>query len=112
MITWVPGRRSDIHNRGFDHAEVLARGLGAEIGLPARPILSRIASAPDQSGLSAAERLVNLRGVFQATLCPERVLLVDDVTTTGATLLACAAALKEAGALTIEALVVARTRAQ
>jgi ComF family protein len=112
VITWVPGRRSDIRRRGFDHAEVLARGLGAELGLPARPILSRIAVAPDQSGLSAAQRLVNLKGVFDALHCPERVVLVDDVITTGATLVACAAALKQSGGLAIEALVVARTMSQ
>src|SRR5918999_5925458 len=105
-ITWVPGRKRDLWNRGFDHAEMLARGVGAELGLPARPLLRRIATAPDQSGLSATERLVNLKGVFQAAPCPERVVLVDDVITTGATLIACAAALKKGGAVTIEALVV------
>jgi predicted amidophosphoribosyltransferase len=86
--------------------------LGAEIGVPALPILRRVAAAPDQSGLSAAQRLVNLRGVFEAAPCPERVLLVDDVTTTGATLVACAAALNQARALAIEAVVVARTVAK
>ena len=99
-ITWVPARRRDISARGFDHAEVLARGVASQLGLPVAPLLTRRGLQQDQSGLDRARRMENLKGAFAATdTPPRRVLLVDDLITTGATAGACAAALKAAGAV-------------
>jgi predicted amidophosphoribosyltransferase len=97
-ITWVPGRRADIRTRGFDHAEVLARGVAAALGLTAEGLLERVGTPADQTTLPAAERRRNLLGAFSATpggkeAIHSGVILVDDLVTTGATAASCAAAL-------------------
>src|SRR4029079_18198969 len=99
---------------GFNQAEEIARPLAARLGLSCLPALRRRRSTSAQSSLSRPERLRNLRGVFQprrrfaSRLQGKCVLLVDDVVTTGATLAAAPAALREAGAMEILAAVVAR----
>lgn len=105
VLTWVPARRADIRRRGYDHAAVLAQGLGRTLGLEARPLLRRTGSAQDQAGLTAAQRRGNLERVFTAEKTMDSVVLVDDVITTGATLGACAKALLTAGAQGVEAVV-------
>lgn len=108
VVTWVPGRPRDIRARGFDHAELLARLVAPRIGLRARSLLFRRGSPPDQSGLSAAQRRQNLIGAFEARPCNGRVIVVDDVITTGATARACAAALRAGGAEMVELLAACR----
>ncbi|MGE4154966.1 MAG: ComF family protein [Hydrogenophaga sp.] len=107
------------HNQAWELAKAVrrqARPLGLTVPAGADPeALVRLVEAPDQHSLSREQRLNNLRGVFAAH--PERaarlhaahVLLVDDVTTTGATLQAAAQALLQAGAARVSALVFART---
>lgn len=108
-LTWVPARPRDRAERGFDHAEVLARGIAARTGLPAVALLDRRGVQLDQSGLDRAARLDNLEGAFYACgSVPERVILVDDLVTTGATVTACAAALKRAGATYVSVLAACR----
>jgi predicted amidophosphoribosyltransferase len=104
VLTWVPGRRRDIRRRGFDHARELARRLAGELGIEALPLLGRRLDRPDQAGLSAKDRRSNLLGSFLSRPSPERVALVDDLITTGATATACALALKGAGATRVELL--------
>ena len=101
-LTWVPARRSDIRRRGFDHAELIGRGLADRIGLPAVGMLRRAAPSPDQTTLSAAQRRSGLHGVFSAIDPPDRLLLVDDLVTTGATASSCAHALREAGSYLVD----------
>jgi predicted amidophosphoribosyltransferase len=109
VVTWVPARAADVRMRGFDHAELLARAVACRTGLPARRLLIRTGPAPDQASLGAAERRHNLAGAFGARPCPPGVVLVDDLVTTGATAAACAAALRAAGAETVELLAACRT---
>ncbi len=99
--------------RGYNQAEKIARPLAGLLGLPCVPALSRRRSTPPQSRLGRGDRLANLRKAF-AVPRPERarglrILLVDDVATTGATLDAAASALKNAGAAAVIALVAGRT---
>ncbi len=99
--------------RGYNQAEQIARPLAARLGLPCTPLLSRSRATPPQSLLGREGRLANLRKAFRVPR-PERVrglriLLVDDVATTGATLDAAARALRNAGAAAVTALVAART---
>ncbi len=109
VLTWVPGRAGDKRRRGFDHAEVLARGLASRIGLPVVPLLRRVADPPDQTTLSREERRSNLAGTFEGTTPKDgRVAIVDDLVTTGATLTACAVALRATGATGVEAIVACR----
>jgi ComF family protein len=109
VLTSVPARRVDVRRRGFDHAELLARGLSRRMGLPARRLLVRTGAALDQASLTAAERHTNLAEAFSARPASGRVVLVDDLVTTGATATACAEALRAAGATGVELLAACRT---
>ena len=108
LVTWVPGRRRDILDRGFDHAALLARGVSRELGLRRRGLLVRTGRSADQTDLGRAERFSNLEGAFRARPVRGRVVLVDDLVTTGATAGACARALLEAGATSVEVLAACR----
>jgi predicted amidophosphoribosyltransferase len=108
VITWVPGRRWDVLDRGFDHAAVLARGVAVRLGLPRRGLLLRSGHRSDQAALGRAERFSNLEGAFRSRPVSGAVILVDDLVTTGATAGACARALLEAGATSVEVLAACR----
>ena len=108
VVTWVPGRAADIRARGFDHAEAIARVVARCCRAPAVPLLRRVGSAPDQTRLSRVARLRNLDHVFAAAGSPSEVVLVDDLITTGATMTACAEALRGAGAASIVAVAACR----
>ncbi|MEO8257398.1 MAG: ComF family protein [Acidobacteriota bacterium] len=105
----VPLHPSRRRQRGFNQAADLARYLD----LPVRHALRRVRATPTQTGLPAARRHRNVRDAFAATRAARGldgavVVLVDDVSTTGATLEACARALKAAGAGEVRALTAAR----
>lgn len=109
VVTWVPARRRDISRRGFDHAEVLARGVARRLGPPCRALLARSGRQPDQAGLDRARRLVNLQDAFKAREpVAGCVLLIDDLLTTGATASACGSALRAGGASEVDVAVVCR----
>ncbi len=95
--------------RGFDAAEELALALGTATGLPVRRCLRR-SSGPRQVGRSRAERLAQPPRVTVRGAPPAEAVLVDDVTTTGATLGACAVALRKAGSRRVVAVTFARSR--
>jgi ComF family protein len=99
VVTWVPSTRRSDAARGFTPAEELARPLARALALPARKLLGKTRETRDQAALSRRERRDNQRDAFAANARPpERVLLVDDIMTTGATADACASALKAGGA--------------
>jgi ComF family protein len=104
----VPLHRSRRRRRGFNQAADLARHLG----LPLADALRRTRPTPSQTDLPAARRHANVRGAFalrrRHDVAGRCVVLVDDVSTTGATLEACAAVLLDAGAREVRALTVAR----
>jgi ComF family protein len=107
----VPLARERERERGFNQSTLLARRIGRRLAVPIRPgWLARVRSTQPQSDLSAAERRANVRGAFRASdrVADRHVLLVDDILTTGATLDACARALRAAGARRIGVLTVAR----
>lgn len=105
-----PGRR---RRRGFNQSEAIARALARRRRLrlaPAAALARRRETAP-QSGLDAEARRRNVEGAFRARgkeVAGRRILLVDDVLTTGATAGACATALKRAGAAAVHVLTYAR----
>jgi ComF family protein len=104
LVSWPPTARASIKERGFDPAQELARSLSRSLGLPLYHGLKRLREGEKQASLGREERFLNTRGAFTASpkgLHGRSVLLVDDVITTGATLSACAAALKEAGASSV-----------
>jgi predicted amidophosphoribosyltransferase len=107
LVTWAPTTGEHRRKRGFDQAELLARSVARRLGRPCRPLLRR-APGPAQTGRSATERRDGPR--FTAVVPPGvRVLIVDDVITTGSTLSAAAAALRRAGAGRVVGAAIART---
>lgn len=112
-IVPVPIHSSRRRARGFNQAEVLAEILGDKLKIPVEPqMLIREKKTRPQKELSAAERLKNLSGAFAAGKgCGriKRVLLVDDIYTTGSTIEACARVLKSAGAETVYFAVICMT---
>jgi ComF family protein len=96
--------------RGTSAADELARQIAGLLGLPWSRAIIRCRATPMQNELPIEDRPRNVRGAFRSRrrLDGERILLVDDVVTTGATLSACRQALIAAGAATVDAAVVAR----
>jgi ComF family protein len=108
-ITWVPLGRRRRRGRGYDQAEVLAAGLARASGLPCVRLLERVRETDPQARRSAAERRRAVAGAFRAVApAPARVILVDDVLTTGATAAECAGMLRRAGAREVGVLTAAR----
>ena len=98
--------------RGYNVPERMARSVARAVGVPLEPkLLVRARSGKRQEGLSFDERLVNVSGAFRVTdperVAGKRILLVDDVITTGATVTACTQALLAAGAESVFAVALA-----
>ncbi len=112
LISWVPCSRRRIWTRGYDQAKLLAEALSRELGTEAVQTLKKIRHNPRQSRTAdPARRRANVLGVYEA-VHPEkfrgkRILLVDDVLTTGATLSECGKTLRIAGAEELVCAVVA-----
>ena len=112
MIVPLPLHRARLRERGFNQALELARPVAAGLGLPLESsTCTRIRATPAQATLPWKERERNIRGAFacQRDLTNRRVLLIDDVMTTGASLDECARTLKLHGAAEVTLLIVART---
>jgi competence protein ComFC len=109
-IVPVPLHRSRRRKRGFNQAELLARGISGKLRATVSDTLEAVRSTRDQIELSAAQRRANVAGAYRAKESLRgRILLVDDVFTTGATMHACAQTLLRAGASEIHALSLCRT---
>jgi len=106
-IVPVPLHSSKLRSRGFNQAELLAEALGEEIGLPVRKLLLKRKRTKDQKSLSRNGRRKNVKDAFAVNEkemdfgVPESVLLLDDVSTTGSTLTACACTLKKYGVMRV-----------
>ncbi len=103
LLTWVPVSALRKLRRGYDQAQLLARAVGAELGMEPRKLLKKIRNNPPQSSMKGqAERRANVLGVYRVmdpgVLEGKRVLLLDDIITTGATAGEAARMLLTAGA--------------
>lgn len=113
LILPVPLHPKRLRERGYNQSALLAAPLAKAVGVPYREdLLLRVRNTPPQSSLQdRRERLTNLENAFRCTapLHGEHVLLIDDVCTTGSTLVECARVLLEAGAGKVSALCVMHT---
>ena len=113
VVVPVPLHRQRRRERGYNQADLIARPLAKRLGLPYRAVLLvRTKPRPNKQVLTLEERWQSVRGAFATRpgikVDKLRVMLVDDVMTTGATLDACAKALRDAGAKSVVGLTVAR----
>ncbi len=112
IIVAVPLHPARKRERGFNQAELLAELLSARAGVPLRKPLQRIRYTTTQTAFDRAERMGNLHDAFRlrknADVRGLRVLLIDDILTTGSTLSECARVLKASGALSVHAATAAR----
>lgn len=101
QVTFVPLAPARERDRGYNQAEVLGQALAAQTGVPIRPWLAQDRPTEDQVGLDASGRRANVAAAYRLRAgLPEaerRILLVDDVYTTGATAETCARLLRRAG---------------
>jgi len=115
LIAPVPLHRWRLFRRRYNQAAMLGLALGRVAGVPVvADLLQRRRATPSQGGLGPRERRLNVRGAFalrpayRERIAGRRVLLVDDVLTTGATVGACARTLKRAGARAVDVITLAR----
>lgn len=112
LVMPVPLHPSRLRWRGFNQAEELARALAHRLGYPFGRGLRRLRDTGTQAEMGRRQRWANVRGAFglaESTPCRDtRILLVDDVFTTGSTVSECARTLKRAGALSVHVIAVAR----
>ena len=112
MLTWTPVSRLRKLRRGYDQVELLAKAVGRELGMTPTPLLRKVRHNRPQSGIHGeAERRANVLGVYRLTkgveIAGKRILLLDDILTTGATAGEAARVLKTAGAKEVHCAAVA-----
>lgn len=115
LITWVPLSRKRLHRRGYDQARLLAEAVATELDTMAVGTLKKIRNTAAQSQTGSAEkRRANISGAYRvmnpALVADKRILLIDDIVTTGSTLSECARTLGLAGAERVICAAVARHR--
>jgi ComF family protein len=117
LITWAPLSPKSLKRRGYDQAMLLARSAALELDQAAVETLRKMRNTEAQSSLKGdAERRANVLGAYQAVdpvlVEGKRVLLVDDVVTTGSTLSECARVLRECGAADVVCATLTRARGE
>src|SRR5438477_395894 len=112
LIVPVPLHPARERERGFNQAALIAQLLADSAAIPSRPVLERIRYTTTQTAYDRAERMENLAGAFRLRKNRDvrglRVLLIDDVLTTGSTLSECARVLRRAGAVSVHGVTAAR----
>lgn len=103
IITWIPISQKRLKKRGFDQVELLAQKVTQELQIPAMALLWKRRDNPQQSRIvGQAQRRANVLGAYEAinpdSIAGKKILLLDDILTTGATAGECARILLEAGA--------------
>lgn len=115
LLSWVPVSAKRKRKRGYDQSLLLAQAVGRELGVPVVRTLEKVFDNPPQSTRSGdAERRGNVLNVYRCAeeelIKNQRILLIDDIITTGATLSECSRVLKTAGAAQITCATLAATR--
>ena len=115
IISWVPLNKRGFRKRGYDQAELIARALAEKLGVPCKKLLIKSKNNKRQSSLKGKEaRKRNVSGVYSSSfdedIRSKKILLIDDIVTTGATLEACASVLKAEGCHDVNAAAVAMVK--
>ena len=115
MLTWIPISRRRKWKRGYDQVELIARATAAELGVKPIRLIRKIRHNQPQSGLKdASQRRANVLGAYKVTqpeqVVGKRILLLDDILTTGSTASECARILKTAGAKEVHCAAMAAAR--
>ena len=114
VVSPIPLHPKRERERGYNQSHLVARHAARLLDLPIIPLLQRTRATKHQVGLDASDRRANVDGAFEAdvtmvsALCISRVVLVDDVMTTGSTVAACASALQRAGVEFVDVVTIAR----
>lgn len=114
LISWVPLSRKRLKERGYDQAKLLAEATAKGLGQTAVPTLEKFRDVPRQSQMGSPEkRRANIAGVYRVPkpelVAGQRILLVDDIVTSGSTLAECARTLRMAGAREVLCATLARS---
>lgn len=115
IISWIPLSRRRLRKRGYDQARLLAEEVCTRLSTsPVRTLSKCRDSAPQSRQVDAAHRKANILGAYEsaADVSGKRIILIDDVLTTGSTASECARILKTSGADKVYVLTVAKTRAR
>ena len=112
VLTWVPLSRKRLRKRGYDQAELIARGAGEILGTQPVSLLRKARDVPPQSRIRSPEaRRANISGCYEvpepSLVQGRRILIIDDIITTGSTVSECARMLMLAGARQVSAASVA-----
>lgn len=113
IVVPVPLHARRQRERGYNQAQLIAQSWAATHGTPIdERMLARVRYTSQQARLGRPERFSNIKDAFvwQGTVCPEHIILVDDIFTTGATLQECARVAKAAGVRRVDAVVLARAK--
>ncbi len=115
LITWVPISPLRKFRRGYDQVELLAKAVARELQMEAVPLLKKVRHNPPQSGITGyAQRRANVLGIYcccnEELIKGKRILLLDDIITTGATLSECARVLLTGGGSEVHCAVMAAAR--
>ncbi|WP_027623692.1 ComF family protein [Clostridium lundense] len=113
ILTYVPMSRKALRKRGYNQSECLARNIGKELNIPIIRTLKKIENTQDQIGLNGEERWQNIKDSFKVInkqkLNNKKIILIDDVITTGATAFYCARELLKGGVREINILTAAKS---
>lgn len=111
LLTYIPSSKSALRKRGFDQCEFLCRKICSEIKVKCKNLLVKSSDVKEQKALSRRERIRNLKNAFMVNedLSGRKIILIDDVITTGATLYYAKKALEERGAQKVLLVAVAKS---